>query len=174
MPGSRIVVGTFLDEDALLRAARDARARGVPVHDAFTPYPIHGLDEAAGIPPTRLGIVCFVGAALGLAAAFAMQLYTSAVSWPTNVGGKSFTATPALVPVAFEVMVLFAALGTVGALLVRAKLWPGRKPFLPASGVTDDAFVLALEAETDASATVTPAELLREHAARHVQEVEVE
>ncbi len=59
-------------------------------------------------------------------------------------------SVPAFVPVTFEVMVLFAGVGTVLTFLLRSKLFPGKKPRVVYEGVTDDRFVLVL-AESDAS-----------------------
>ena len=82
------------------------------------------------------------------------QWWTSAVSWPLNVGGKPWNSLPAFVPIIFEGMVLAAGLGTVFALLVVARLRPGKKmmPIIP--GVMDDRFALLVE-ETDATFDAT-------------------
>jgi hypothetical protein len=57
---------------------------------------------------------------------------------------------PAFVPVTFEIMVLFAGVGTVLAFLVVSRLWLGKKPRISFDGVTNDRFVLVIE-ETDAA-----------------------
>jgi hypothetical protein len=139
------VVGVFETEEALLRAVRAARAGGMTIRDAYTPYAVHGLDEAMGLPPTRLGRVCFLFGAAGATLAMGFQLWASAVNWPANIGGKSFAAVPALIPIAFELTILFAALGTVLTFFVRARLHPGRAAEPPAPGVTDDRFALSLD-----------------------------
>ena len=138
------LIGTFLDASSLLAATRAARVRGIAVADAYTPFAVHGLDEAAGLPSSRLPVVCFALGLAGMSAAMAFQVWASAVDWPVNIGGKSFTALPALVPIAFEVTVLAAALGTVAAFLARARLWPGQEPQATAERVTDDRFALEL------------------------------
>lgn len=147
------LTGSFADQHELVEAAREARAMGFAVVDAFTPFAVHGLDEAAGIPPSRLPVVCFALGFAGGSAALAFQLWASVSDWPINIGGKSFAAAPALIPIAFEVTVLAAALGTVLAFLVRSRLHPGA-PFEPAAPrVTDDRFALRLRvAEGDLAA----------------------
>jgi mono/diheme cytochrome c family protein len=146
----RYFLGIFADEEGLVGATEAVRAKGLRIFDIFTPYPVHGLDEAMGLLPSRLGRVCFGFGVLGVALAFAMQYWTSAVDWPINVGGRPWNSWPAFVPVAFEVMVLLASFGVVFAFLAAARLFPGRKSLSPAAGVTDDRFVLVLE-ETDAA-----------------------
>lgn len=140
---------SFADQHELVDAARAARARGFAVVDAFTPFPVHGLDEAAGIPRSRLPVLCFALGSAGGGAAIAFQLWASVSDWPVNIGGKSFAAAPALIPIAFEVTVLAAALGTVLAFLVRSRLHPGAPFELAAPRVTDDRFALRLRVAAD-------------------------
>lgn len=167
MPGSHLA-GTFTDEDALLAATREARKEGLAIVDAYTPYPVHGMDEAMGLPPTRLTYVCFGLGVIGLVFATSFQLWAHGVSWPINIGGKSFTAFPATVPVTFEVMVLFAAIGSVIAFFLRFGLLPGRSVRLPATGITDDRFVLVLD---PGDATDSARKILEGHGSTEIQEV---
>ncbi len=142
-PGLR-QVAVFGGPDALLSAAREARRRGLRVVDALTPHPVHGLDAALGRRRSRLPFVTLAAGASGLAVALAFQYWSSATDWPVNVGGKPFDSLPAFVPVAFEVLVLFAGLATAGAFLWRSGLRPGRD-VTQTAGATDDRFVLVAE-----------------------------
>ena len=62
----QLLVAVFDREDNLLRATTTARQQGVGIVDAFVPYPVHGLDRALGLPPTRLPWVCFLMGLTGL------------------------------------------------------------------------------------------------------------
>jgi hypothetical protein len=137
------LVATFSDEGALLAAARAARAAGVAIDDAYTPYAVHGLDEAMGLRRSRLTWVCFLAGLTGAACALGFELWTSAVSWPLNVGGKPFASVPAFIPVTFEVTVLSAALVSAAAFFFRSRLFPGRRA-APLPRVTDDRFALVV------------------------------
>lgn len=142
---TRLFIGWFDDEHALLRATAAARDEGLPIHDVFSPFAVHGLDEAMGLRRSRLPWVCFGAGLFGLLFGVFMQVYTSAVSWPLNVGGKPFNSMPAFLPVIFETTVLCAALVTVAALLVRARLYPrAAAPKGLLERVTDDRFALAI------------------------------
>jgi len=141
----RRLTGVFEEEEGILAATRAAREDGFAVLDAYTPYPVHGMDDALGIRPSRLTWICFLCGAAGLALALWFQHWTSAVDWPINVGGKPFDSLPAWVPIAFEITVLFASLGVVLALFVRCRLWPGKRVEQPAPGVTDDRFAVVVE-----------------------------
>ena len=133
----------FDDEAALLRATRAVRRAGVEIADAFTPYAVHGLEEAMGLRRSRLTWVCFAAGLTGATCAIGFQIWTSAVSWPLNVGGKPFASIPAFIPVTFELTVLSAALTSAFFFFFRSRLYPGR-PAAPPPQVTDDRFVLVV------------------------------
>jgi hypothetical protein len=163
-----LVAGVFETEEAIVLAADSARRAGHAIHDAYVPYPVHGLDRAMGLPASGLPTFCFRFAASGLLVALGFEYWSSLYDWPMNVGGKSFSASPALLPVAFELTVLFASLGTVGAFLAIRGLTPAKKPTLARLGGLDDRFVLALRAESGAEAE-SFSRFLRGHGAARVE-----
>jgi hypothetical protein len=140
----RLHIGLFDDDRDLVDAARECRARGIPILDVVTPFPIHGLDEVLGIRPSRLPWVTLTGGAVGMALGLGFQYWSSAVNWPLNIGGKPFDSLPAFVPVGFEMTILLAGLATAGALLARSRLWPGRRPPRGLEATTDDRHALIL------------------------------
>jgi len=141
-------VGWFEQEAQILNATKAARKAGLKVVDAYTPYAVHGLDKAMGLKPSKLTWVCFLAGLGGGSSMLALMIYTSAISWPLNVGGKPFASVPAFIPVTFEATVLCAALTTVLAFFVRSKLFPGKR-VVPLERVTDDRFALELLAEAE-------------------------
>lgn len=147
---NKFFIGIFDDESRVVAAVKTLRERGVPIHDVYTPYAIHGLDDAMGIKRSRLPIVCFFAGVLGLLFAVLFQSWVFMSSWPLNFGGKPFFALPAFVPVSFEVTVLVGGLTTVAAFFIRSKLYPGACPVKMDDGITDDKFVVAI-AKNDAS-----------------------
>ncbi len=165
-------VGVFEREASLLGAIAESRERGLEIIDAYSPYPIHGIDELIGIRRSRLTLVCFFGGVVGLCLGLGFQYWTSAMDWPINVGGKPFDSLPAFVPVGFELTVLIGGLSTAFALAVRSRLWPGKRS-RAIEGVTDDRFALVI-ARADASlASAELGALLERHGALRVwREVE--
>ena len=147
-PDSRFLhpplIAVFEREDDLLHAAAAARKEGLHIIDAFSPHAVHGLDRAMGLRPSRLPWVCFVLGLLGAGAILLFQYWTTAMSWPLNVGGKPWNSLPAFIPVTFEVMVLCAGVGTVLAFIWKSGLRPGRQSTLSNLRVTDDRFALAI------------------------------
>jgi len=138
------LVGSFADEAGALDAVERLSARGFRVHDVHTPYPVHGLDEAMGLRPSRLPLVTLLAGLAGLASALLLQFYCAVFDWPLNVGGKPRNSTLAFVPITFELTILFAGLATAGALLLRSRLLPGAPPRVFAPGATEDVFAVVL------------------------------
>jgi molybdopterin-containing oxidoreductase family membrane subunit len=139
-----LLIAVFEREDDLLQATVAARKEGLHIVDAFAPHAVHGLDRAMGLRPSRLPWVCFVLGLLGAGSILLFQYWTTAISWPLNVGGKPWNSLPAFIPVTFEVMVLCAGVGTVVTFIWKSGLRPGRRSVLSDLRVTDDRFALAI------------------------------
>jgi molybdopterin-containing oxidoreductase family membrane subunit len=157
--------GAFRASAALLAAVRDGRARGLHIVDAHTPHPIHGLDAAMGLRRSRLPFVTLACGTVGVAIALWFQYWSSDTSWPLDVGGKPFDSLPAFVPVAFEMLVLLAGLGTAAALIVRCRLKPGGMEKVAPDRATDDRFVLVVERANAALSQDEVAQLWTRHGA---------
>lgn len=160
-----LLIGTFARDQDLLEAVRAAKQRGLPIVDAFSPYPVHGMEEAMGLKPSRLGWFCFACGAVGVVAAMVLQYWTMAIDWPINVGGRPFNSWPAFVPVAFELLVLFGGFGVVFAFFGVSRLFPGKQAVLPSAQVSNDRFVLVIEASGAAVDTELVFGLFRAHRA---------
>ena len=171
---AKILVATFPDTENLLSAVRKARREMFRVYDVFTPFPVHGLDEALGVRRTRLPWATLLCALTGLTTAVVLQFYTNILDWPLDVGGKPDNSTLAFVPICFELSVLFGGLGSVAALLLRARLYPGKKPWLVNPGITDDVFAVVLRRPSDDETHQRALTLLKECGAATVTESEAE
>jgi hypothetical protein len=117
--------------------------------DAYSPFPIHGIDDAIGVPGSKLGYVVFACGLFGLLNAIFMIWYTSAVDYPLVIGGKPLFAWEFSVPVMFELTVLLSAFGAViGMLFVNGlpRFYHPTFNYSKFRGVTDDKFLLVVEA----------------------------
>lgn len=166
----RMTLATFAHPDDALAATRALRAAGYPVRDVYSPHPIHGIEDALGLPPSRLTWVCFAGGLLGVVGMLWFQHWANAVDWPLNVGGKPWNSLPAEVPVAFEMGVLLAAFGSVAACLAVCGLRPGKQPDPLALGATDDQYVVAIDESLLAAQPRRLHLLLKSHGAREISE----
>ncbi len=143
------VIGDFDSPEALLRAIRTARTAGYTKFEAYTPFPIHGIDDAMGEPRSPLGRIVIVCALAGLSLAVVLQWWTGAIDYPLIVAGKPLFAVQPSVPIMFELSVLLAAFGTVFGMLALNKLPTYYHPafnFSRWAGATNDRFLLAIEA----------------------------
>lgn len=145
------VLGLFDSADALMEAIPKLRKQGIGKLEAYTPYPIHGMDEALGLRRSPLGGMVMVMGAVGAATALLFQWWMSAVDYPVVTGGKAVFSWQAFVPILFELMVLFATFTAgLGMLLLLNKLPFFGHPVLHSraiKAITRDRFALAVEAE---------------------------
>ena len=148
---------SFAAPNLLLDAVKHLRQEGYRVIDAYTPFPVHGMDEAIGLKPSRLPRACLAFAVLGLLIALGGQIWTSAIDYPLIMGGKPLIALPAFIPVTFEFTVLLAGLGVVASLFVVSGMRPKFKVPNLHPGVNDDRFVLAAEIRPGSSFAVVQA-----------------
>ena len=139
------VLGVYDDEDVLLKAVGKVRGAGVKIHEVYTPFPVHGLDEELGYKRSRLPIAAFMFGALGTTLALVMQIWMLGVDWPMIIGGKDFVPLPDFIPVTFELTVLLAAFGMVGTFLVASDLKPWKNPKMLDLRITDDKHVMAID-----------------------------
>lgn len=145
--GQKVCV-SFARECDLLAATRAARKARLPVLDALTPYPVHGIETAFGWRPSRLTWVCFICGMIGALGMLWFQHWSAAVSWPVDVGGKPWNSLPSDVPVAFEAAVLLAAFGSVAALFIVCRLRPGKDAGNQPPRATNDRFVLVFAGDS--------------------------
>ncbi len=111
-----IIAGLWAEEDVFLKAAFELKKKGYKNLQALSPFPVHGLEEALGIKRSWIPWVTFIFGMGGCVFGLWFTWWTSAVSWPLNVGGKPLWSLPAFVPVIFECTILVGALASVGAL----------------------------------------------------------
>jgi len=144
------VIGLFASPRALLDAIPALAARKLGRLEAYTPYPVHGLEEALGLRRSPLGGMVLVMGVLGAATSFAFQYWMSGVDYPLVTGGKAPTSWQAFVPIMFEVTVLFAAVTAgLGMLLLLNRLPALGHPVLSSRAmarITRDEFALSVEA----------------------------
>ncbi len=173
MPDTQtFVIATFNNPDTLLHAVQAVRAEKFSVYDVYSPFPIHGMDQAMGCRHSRLPWVTFLMGFAALSFALCFQFYTNVFDWPLNVGGKPDNSTLAFVPVCFELTVLIGGLSTVAALFLRAQLFPGKRERLPIVGVTDNKFALVLRKRTgDLQRAIS---ILEESGAKTVEQKETQ
>lgn len=144
------VMAQFDDVTSLMRAARQVRQAGYTRTDAFTPYPVHGLDDELGVKKTVLPKLVLGAGIIGGLTGFGMQYFAWVIHYPLNIGGKPLNSWPAFIPITFEVTVLFAALTAVVGMLALNGLPQPYHPVFHARNferASEDLFFLCIESD---------------------------
>ena len=148
MSASKIVRAFYNDDDVLLSAVKTIHDNNYHIEEVYTPFPVHGLDKALGLEPTRIAIASFLYGCLGITVSVLMMNYIMIVDWPQNIGGKpSFSYIenmPAFVPIMFELTVFFAAHLMVITFYLRSRMWPFKTAENPDPRTTDDHFLVEI------------------------------
>lgn len=116
-PGLYGVMAEFDDPTSVVVAARKAYAAGYRQMDAYTPYPIEELAEAIGFRKNAIALIVLIGGIIGLLSGLGLQIWTSTIAYPINVGGRPMISWPSFIPVTFEMTILLAAFGAVLGML---------------------------------------------------------
>jgi len=146
MAKKKFVVASFDDEKNLFSAVEEVRTAGYKIHDVYTPFPVHGLDEALGLRETSLHIAGFIYGITGTAVALGCMTWIYTCDWPQVYDGKPHFALPAFIPIIFELTVLFAAVGMVLTFCWLCQLAPFVRKHLFNLRQTDDLFILVVDA----------------------------
>jgi Protein of unknown function (DUF3341) len=117
--------------------------------DALSPFPIHGIDDAIGVPRSKLGYIVFACGVFGLLNAIFMIWYTNGVDYPLVIGGKPLFAWEFSIPPMFELTILLSGFGAVIGMLALNGLPRFYHPSFNYSRfrrATDDGYLLVIEA----------------------------
>jgi hypothetical protein len=161
----------------VVHAAEKLRDAGYTRWDTHTPFPIHGMDAAMGLPDSRLGWIVLGMALTGFSAACAMMWWMNGVDYPLVIGGKPPFAIPSMVPVAFELTILFSAFGAVFGMFHLNRLPRHHHPIFESDrfrAATDDKFFISVEAEDPKFSLEKTRSLLESAHATAVEVVEEE
>jgi hypothetical protein len=139
-------IAAFFDHpDDLMDAARQTRDSDYEQFDAFSPFPIHGMDEAMGLGRSWIPWVTFGAGLFGFLCAVALEFGTMTFDWPMIIGGKPFAPWPAFVPVMFELTVLIGGVTTGVVMLKAAGCFQPAEVIDP--DLTNDRFALWISAD---------------------------
>ena len=146
--GMKGIAAYFDLPDDLMLAAAHTRDSKYDAFEAYSPFPIHGMDDAMGLGRSWIPWVTFGAGSAGFLTANTIQFFMMTFDWPMIVGGKPYAPWPSFVPIMFELTVLFAGVTTALVMLIAAGCF--RKPFIIDPEITKDRFVLWISADDDA------------------------
>lgn len=170
MDNQNYLVGIYGDEDVLIHAVEKIRDKGVKIEEVYSPFPVHGLDEALGYKRTRLPIAAFLFGLTGTTLALTTQIWMLGYDWPMIIGGKNFASLPPFIPVTFEFTVLLSAFGMVITFLIVSDMKPYNWPRTYDIRSTDDKHVMAINLGSNKLSKAEIQKILQESGAQEVNE----
>ena len=102
----------------LVDAANKIREAGYKKTDAFSPFPLHEIDEALGIKRSILPFMVLGGGIAGLIAGIGLQVFTHVIDYQIIVGGRPHFSLPSFIPISFEMTILLAAFTAVFGMIL--------------------------------------------------------
>ena len=170
MSGKRFLVGIFDHEDPVKKAVKSLRTDGVNIHEVYSPYAIHGLEDLLGYKRSRLPRVAFLFGMTGTTLALTTMFLMMGYDWPMIIGGKNFASLPPFIPVTFELTVLLAAFGMVFTFFIASNLKPWAKPRIYDIRITLDRFAIAIDLDKNSKEQGEIESLLKGLGAEEVNE----
>lgn len=168
----KFLLGKYKDPESTSASVKELSQAGIKVYDVYSPFPIHGMEKLLGFKRSRLTVAAFFFGMTGTICAILMQVYMLVWDWPVDIGGKPNFQGPALVPITFELTVLFAAFGMVFTFLFVNKLFPWKNAVIFDERATDDTFVVAID-QSNIKDRQKAESILAHHGAIEIAEQEV-
>lgn len=142
------IVAEFANPAELVHAAQKCRDAGYKKFETWSPFPVHGMDDAMGLPGSKVPWLSLGGGLTGCTIGLLLQWWTGSQDYPLVIGGKPLFAWEFALPVTFELSVLLASFGTVFGMFALNLLPRPHHPLdkVPMfKRVTDDKFFLSIE-----------------------------
>jgi hypothetical protein len=155
------ILAEFETIDTLIAACEKVRDAGYRKWEAYTPFPVHGLDTAMGHEPTRLPLIVLACGVTGMLTGLVLVWWTNSntmdvsglpyavQSYPFIVSGKPFFSLPANIPPIFELTILLSAFGAFFGMLALNRLPRFSHPVFSNprfDRTTQDRFFIAVDA----------------------------
>lgn len=159
---------------ALMEVAETVKNSGYTAWDTFSPFPMHGIDQAMGLKKSKLGGIVLSHGLIGFFGALLMIWFMGVVDYPLNISGKPLFNVPAWIPVTFELTVLLSAFGAVFGMFFLNGLPQLNHPLFNSERfekVTDDGFFVCIEASDPQFDREKVRSLLEKAGATHIEEI---
>lgn len=169
------IMAEFDTTPGVYHAAEKVRDAGYTKWDVYSPFPIHGIEDAMGMPRTKLPLLVAMIGLTGAGLGFLMQWWMTAVNFPIVVQGKPYGAWEPFTPITFELGVLFSAFAALIGMLAMNALPRWHHPLFKKErflSVSDDRFMVCIETADPRFDPESTRRLLESAGARHIELVE--
>lgn len=168
------VLAEFDNPADLMDAASATNKAGYKRFDTYTPFPIHGMDDAMGLKPSKLGWIVLIHGIIGLLGGIALQVWSMDISYPMIISGKPTVNLPAFVPVTFALVILLSSFGVFMGLFFLNKLPRFHNPIFHSDRfekASDDGFFLCIEAKDPLFSEKKATEFLKKNGATYTETI---
>ncbi len=143
--------------------------------EAYTPYPVEGLDEIIHPGPQLfLPLLMFGAALVGAAWGYWIQYWDEALNYPLNVGGRPFNSWPAFAVGTFEFMLLVTVAAGFFGMLAKSRLLNVYHPIFEGRAyerASRDRFIICVEAGDPNFDSLSVREVFQLFGAEQIEEV---
>jgi hypothetical protein len=168
------LLAEFENTASILHAASLVRDAGYRRWDVFTPFPVHGMDEAMGLRSSKVGWFAFLGGLTGFTTGMLMIWWMNAFDYPIVVGGKPLFSPIFSFPVAYEFTILLGSFGSLFGMLILNRLPKLYNPLFGSTRfhlATHDRFFVVIEATDPKFSETETRRLLESAGSKHIEEV---
>jgi hypothetical protein len=169
------IIAEFTTAASVLHAAEKVRDAGYRRWDVFTPFPVHGMDQAMGLKNSKVGWFSFLGGVTGYTTGMLMIWWMNGVDYPLVVGGKPMFSPHSAFPPSYELTILFGSFGALLGMLFLNRLPRLHHPLLKNkrfAQVTHDRFFVVIETDDPKFSETETKALLQQAGSLHIEAVE--
>ena len=170
------LIAAFDTAPALYHAAQQVRDAGFRRWDCITPFPVHGMDAAMGLPNSKVGWFTFCGGVTGYTTGMVMIWWMNAFDYKIVIGGKPMFSPFFSFPVSYELTILLASFGSLIGMFLLNRLPRLHHPLLKnrrfCAGATHDKFIVVIETADPKFNDQETRKLLASAGGKHIELVE--
>lgn len=168
------LIAEFDTPAAAMHAAEMVRDAGYRNWDVYTPYPVHGMDEAMGLKNSKVGYISFTGGVLGYTTGMLMIWFLNAIDYPIIIGGKPMFSPFGAFPPSYELTILFGAFGSLFGMLFLNRLPRLHHPLLKHKRfalASHDKYYVVIETSDPKYTIVDTRKMLEAAGSKQIEEV---
>lgn len=165
------LIGVFDSKTDLLAGIEGVKSKNFTIDEIYTPYPVMEAIDALK-RKSRFTTAAFIYGAVAVVGVLSFLYWTSVISWPINYGGKPTNAFPSFIIITLILTILTVTIMSLFTFSLRAKIYPGKKYFLPDERATDDKFIILFDKGTAGAGFAALTTILKESGASEVYEKE--
>ena len=167
------LIGVFDSKSELLAGIESVKNKNFNIEEIYTPYPVMEAIDAMG-KKSRFAFAAFLYGAFAVVGVLGFLYYTSVIDWPINYGGKPTNSFPSFIIITLVLTILSITILSLFTFSIRAKIFPGKKYYIPDVRTTDDKFVILFDHDTAGAGFEIISAVLKSSGASEVYEKELE